>query len=107
MGRHWPNRSTGHGSGDPRGPGKSKPQWLTGPVATASLLGMRTPTSRLARSFIAGSAMVLALGVSACGDDDGADVRDIGEEDGGSGSGAGSGSGSGSGSGTPSGTPSG
>ena len=71
---------------------------------------MATP-SRFLRSFVVGAAVVLALGASACGDDDGADVRDIGEEDGGSGSGSGSGSvsgsGSGSGSGTPSGTPSG
>ncbi len=53
----------------------------------------RLPSITLALLFALGA----GTGLAACGDDDGADVREIGDE-GGSGSGAGSASGSGSGS---------
>ncbi|MGH2702687.1 MAG: hypothetical protein ACRDJB_00250 [Actinomycetota bacterium] len=46
--------------------------------------------------------LVLALGLAACGDDDGAGVRDLGGSASGSGSGSGSGTGSASGSGSAS-----
>jgi len=60
-------------------------------------------TSRHHAAGVAALSLLLLLG-TACGDDDGSDVRNLGEEDGsGSGSGAASGSGSGSASGSASG----
>ena len=53
---------------------------------------MRTP---LRRTAALGLALGLTFGIAACGDDDGADVREVGDT-GGSSSGSGSGSGSGS-----------
>lgn len=62
-------------------------------------MSTRPHLRRMATALVLSGALVF----SACGDDDGADVRDIGEEDGGTGTGSGSGSAStpsGNGSGT-------